>query len=144
MQAGGAGAFSDYYTAAYDHVLFQHSLADNVVFAQHNLVIDAPKSTGIALGVMPEGDFSAAAPVRLEPGDVAFLMTDGILEAHGTDGAVFGADRALEIVRANRTKTAKEIVHILCSSAREFCSYRTQVDDMTAIIIKAESAPNGC
>jgi serine phosphatase RsbU (regulator of sigma subunit) len=96
------------------------------------------KSTGIALGVMPDGEFSAASPVRLDPGDVVFLLTDGILEAHGTDQALFGAERALEIVRANRTKTAKEIVHILCASAREFCSYRTQVDDMTAIIIKAE------
>jgi chemotaxis protein methyltransferase CheR len=40
LQAGGAGPFSEYYTAAYDHVIFQHSLADNVVFAQHNLVTD--------------------------------------------------------------------------------------------------------
>jgi phosphoserine phosphatase RsbU/P len=96
------------------------------------------KSTGMALGVIPDGEFSAAAPVHLQSGDVVFLLTDGIVEAHGADQALFGADRALEIVRANRTKTAKEIVHILCSSAREFCSYRTQVDDMTAIIIKAE------
>src|SRR5205823_11085488 len=66
------------------------------------------KSTGIALGVMPDGEFAAAAPVRLEPGDVVFLLTDGILEAHGADQDLFGADRALEIVRANRTKTAKE------------------------------------
>jgi sigma-B regulation protein RsbU (phosphoserine phosphatase) len=98
------------------------------------------KSTGIALGVMPDGEFSAAAPVALEPGDTIFLMTDGIIEAHGNDQALFGAERAVDIVRANRTKPAKEIVHILCASAREFCSYRTQVDDMTAIIIKAGSA----
>ena len=72
---------------------------------------------------------------------MVFLLTDGILEAHGADQDLFGADRAVEIVRANRTKTAKEIVHILCTSAREFCSYRTQVDDMTAIIIKTDSSP---
>jgi serine phosphatase RsbU (regulator of sigma subunit)/CheY-like chemotaxis protein len=99
------------------------------------------KSTGIALGVMPDGEFSAAMPIHLEPGDVVFLLTDGILEAHGADQDLFGADRAVEIVRANRAKTAKEIVHILCTSAREFCSYRTQVDDMTAIIIKTGSSP---
>src|SRR4029077_12690385 len=38
LQAGGTRSFSEYYTAAYDRVLFQHSLTDNVVFAQHNLV----------------------------------------------------------------------------------------------------------
>jgi chemotaxis protein methyltransferase CheR len=40
LQAGGTGSFSEYYTAAYDSVIFQHSLAENVVFAQHNLVTD--------------------------------------------------------------------------------------------------------
>ena len=40
LQAGGAGSFSEYYTAGYDHVIFQHSLSENVVFAQHNLVTD--------------------------------------------------------------------------------------------------------
>jgi serine phosphatase RsbU (regulator of sigma subunit) len=97
------------------------------------------KSTGIALGVMDEGEFSAASPVMLEPGELVFLLTDGIVEAHSGDEALFGIERALEIVRANRMKTAKEIVSILCASARDFCRSRTQVDDMTAIIIKAES-----
>ena len=40
LQAGGTGSFSEYYTAGYDHVIFQHSLSENVVFAQHNLVTD--------------------------------------------------------------------------------------------------------
>jgi chemotaxis protein methyltransferase CheR len=40
LQGGGTGSFSEYYTAAYDRVIFQHSLSDNVVFAQHNLVTD--------------------------------------------------------------------------------------------------------
>lgn len=40
LQAGGTGSFSEYYTAGYGHVIFQHSLSENVVFAQHNLVTD--------------------------------------------------------------------------------------------------------
>ncbi len=38
--AGGAGSFSDYYTAAYDHVILRDALRANVVFSQHNLVSD--------------------------------------------------------------------------------------------------------
>ena len=38
--SGGTGALSDYYTAAYDHVVLRHSLRDHVVFAQHNLATD--------------------------------------------------------------------------------------------------------
>jgi len=40
QKAGGTCAFSDYYTAQYDNAIFQPSLRENVVFAQHNLVSD--------------------------------------------------------------------------------------------------------
>jgi chemotaxis protein methyltransferase CheR len=40
LQAGGTDSLSEYYTAKYDHVIFQHSLIENVVFGQHNLVTD--------------------------------------------------------------------------------------------------------
>lgn len=40
VQAGGTQSFSQYYTAAYDHVRMRPALKDNIVFAQHNLVSD--------------------------------------------------------------------------------------------------------
>ncbi|MBV8305484.1 MAG: protein-glutamate O-methyltransferase CheR [Acidimicrobiia bacterium] len=40
IQAGGIRSFSEYYVADGDRVVFQSSLADNIVFAQHNLVTD--------------------------------------------------------------------------------------------------------
>jgi chemotaxis protein methyltransferase CheR len=40
LKAGGKSSLSDYYTAAYDKVLFRKTLQRNVVFAQHNLVTD--------------------------------------------------------------------------------------------------------
>src|SRR6059058_6638983 len=41
IQAGGARAFSEYYTASYENAIFRPSLKRNVVFAQHNLVTDS-------------------------------------------------------------------------------------------------------
>jgi chemotaxis protein methyltransferase CheR len=41
FKAGGTGSFSEYYTAKYDNVIFQRSLSENIVFAQHNLVTDS-------------------------------------------------------------------------------------------------------
>lgn len=41
FRAGGTASLSDYYVARYDGVLFQRALAENVVFAQHNLVTDS-------------------------------------------------------------------------------------------------------
>jgi chemotaxis protein methyltransferase CheR len=40
IKAGGKRAFSEYYLAKYDGAQFQHSLVENVVVAQHNLVSD--------------------------------------------------------------------------------------------------------
>jgi chemotaxis protein methyltransferase CheR len=42
IQAGGTRSFSEYYTAAYDNAIFTPALRDQVVFAKHNLVTDAP------------------------------------------------------------------------------------------------------
>lgn len=41
LAAGGTGAFSDYYTSAYDGALFDPKLVSNVLFTQHDLVVDA-------------------------------------------------------------------------------------------------------
>ena len=40
IAAGGTRAFSDWYSANYDHAIIKQSLKRNVVFAQHNLVTD--------------------------------------------------------------------------------------------------------
>jgi len=40
MRSGGKGSFSDYYTARYEHVIFNPSLKTNLVFSEHNLVTD--------------------------------------------------------------------------------------------------------
>ena len=40
QKAGGKTTFSDYYHAAYDHVVFDRSLRKNIVFSEHNLATD--------------------------------------------------------------------------------------------------------
>jgi chemotaxis protein methyltransferase CheR len=40
LAAGGTRAFSEYYLASYDGAVFDRSLVENAVFAQHNLVSD--------------------------------------------------------------------------------------------------------
>ena len=41
QKAGGEQAFSDYYTAAYDAVIFDKTLSDNITFADHSLATDS-------------------------------------------------------------------------------------------------------
>lgn len=40
QKAGGSASLSDYYTATYEHAIFEPSLRDGIVFAAHNLASD--------------------------------------------------------------------------------------------------------
>jgi sigma-B regulation protein RsbU (phosphoserine phosphatase) len=93
------------------------------------------QSTGVPLGLGPTGGFPNSPAVRLEPGDLLFLLSDGIVEAHSGDGPLFGIGRTLEVVRAHRHEPPGEILATLLHQVREW-SGSAQVDDMTAIVIK--------
>jgi chemotaxis protein methyltransferase CheR len=41
QNSGGKKSFADYYTARYDHALFDPALRENMVFSSHNLAVDA-------------------------------------------------------------------------------------------------------
>jgi serine phosphatase RsbU (regulator of sigma subunit) len=65
-----------------------------------------PRHQRRPLEVLPDNTFAAASPFTLEPGDMVLLLTDGIMEAHGSDQALFGAQRALDVIQAQRSRPA--------------------------------------
>jgi serine phosphatase RsbU (regulator of sigma subunit) len=100
------------------------------------------RSTGVPLGVFPDGDFPCVDIPPLEPGELLLLVTDGMVEAHGPDDdELFGMARVLEVVRAHQAATARTIVDTLYNAVRTFCGSQTQLDDMTAIVIKTAAPP---
>ncbi len=99
------------------------------------------QATGMPLAVLMDGDFPAVVVPPLEPGELLLLTTDGIVEAHGPDGKLFGMDRLLGVVRTNQARTARTIVDTVYSTVRSFCGAQAQLDDMTMIVIKATLPP---
>jgi PAS domain S-box-containing protein len=87
-----------------------------------------------------QSEFHASQAVPLDPGDLVLLFTDGILEARAPDGTVFGVERGLAIVRIYRNDPASEIVRNLYHAVRAFTLEGPQADDMTAIVIKVNTA----
>ena len=73
----------------------------------------------------------------MSSGDLILLLTDGIEEASSPAGTLFGLERILATVRSNRSKPAQEIVQTLYETVRAFSDNAPQVDDITAIVIKA-------
>ena len=81
------------------------------------------------------GDFPTGPAVRLEPGDLVFLLSDGIVEARSSDGLLFGIGRTLKVVQARRHEPPADIVAALVQEVRAW-SAGALADDMTAIILK--------
>jgi sigma-B regulation protein RsbU (phosphoserine phosphatase) len=90
----------------------------------------------VPLGLRPATQYSTSAEIPLAPGDLLLVTTDGIEEAAGPGGALFGIERTLEVARANLHKTAPELVEALYRGVREFSSGGPQYDDVTAIVVK--------
>ena len=97
-------------------------------------------STSTVLGNDPDAVFSAAPEQRLEVGEIVFFMTDGLSDAQVPGGQQYGVERALELVRGQRHRSAKEIVDALCQAAQDHCPGGRQHDDITAVIVKAVAA----
>jgi serine phosphatase RsbU (regulator of sigma subunit) len=85
---------------------------------------------------MADAEFPAAPPVRLDPGDLVLMFTDGITEATTRDGRPFGLERALDVVRAHRHDHPSEITESLFRAVRDFAG-RPPSDDITAVVIRA-------
>jgi phosphoserine phosphatase RsbU/P len=105
------------------------------VFDAQGEVKSVLPSTGLPLGLGLGDDFPNGPPIRLEPGDLVFLLSDGIVEAASGADALFGIDRTLEVIRAHRHEAPGEILAALLHQVHEWCE-SVQVDDMTAIVIK--------
>jgi sigma-B regulation protein RsbU (phosphoserine phosphatase) len=93
-------------------------------------------STGYPLGLDADGDFPPGPPVRLLPGDLLFLLTDGLTEAFGPDGKQYGTARALAFVCAQRAETPRRILDALFDDVRSFSAGQPELDDRSALLIR--------
>jgi PAS domain S-box-containing protein len=95
------------------------------------------KRTSRPLGRQGEAPYAAGPEVVLERGDILLLVTDGIDEAMRADGECFGLERALDVVRAHKTRPLAEILEHLCQAARDFTHPEPQSDDLTVVLLRA-------
>jgi sigma-B regulation protein RsbU (phosphoserine phosphatase) len=93
------------------------------------------------LGIMPDAAFPAGEGLTLESGDLAIFFTDGISEAMGPDGALFGESRVLDVIRGSQSEPASQIIGRLHRAVLDFCRQDVLLDDMTAIVLKVGARP---
>lgn len=95
-------------------------------------------STAPPLNIIADLGYVSSDPIQLGPGDIVFVVSDGITEAMSPGGQMFRYERALEVVRANADKTSREIAGLLFSAARDFADGSPQSDDTTIVVVKSE------
>jgi serine phosphatase RsbU (regulator of sigma subunit) len=95
------------------------------------------ESEFLPLAVLPDTTYTAQSARKLQPGDVLVLFTDGIIEAHNAADEMFGMDRVLATARHNRLHDAQTILDAIFAAVNGFCGPKSQLDDMTAVVIKA-------
>lgn len=94
------------------------------------------RRTGAPLGLRADASYAPSAAMELAAGDLVLLLTDGFEEALSPEEELFGMERVLTHIRANRDQPAQQIVHSLYEQFRNFTSTAPQLDDLTIVIIK--------
>jgi len=92
-------------------------------------------ATASVIGFTPEWECMTEI-VRLQPGDVLVIYTDGVTEANDAGGNEFGEERLKEVVRQNRNATPQELLSAIQKAVQGF-SVGEQFDDLTLVVARA-------
>jgi len=95
-------------------------------------------NTGCPLGIMPGTDFPAGPLVKLAPGDILLLLTDGIFEAMDVSREKFGRDRLREVIRREQHSPSRTIIEAMHEAVTAFRGEAAQRDDLTMVVVKAK------
>lgn len=90
--------------------------------------------TGPALGVMVDGAWRTGE-VKLTPGELLLLYTDGVVDALNHHSQSFGEARMLEAVRRLVNPSAQDAQDSLVSAIRAFTGDEPQYDDITIMAV---------
>ena len=96
---------------------------------------------GFVVGGMEECVYTQYE-LQLEPGSKIFLYTDGVPEAMGGEKGdeMFGLDRLLETLNANKDKSPEEISTKVRSAIEDFVHDAEQFDDITMLCVEYKGA----
>jgi phosphoserine phosphatase len=94
------------------------------------------KPTSFPLGIMPLDRTARARQLKLEPGDVLALISDGLYEYARADGAEFGESGIAAVLRQGRDLSMAELGRALVDETFRFGGGAPQADDITLVLVK--------
>lgn len=98
------------------------------------------RPTGFPLAAMPLARPRPPLMLRLEPGDMLVLLSDGIYEYSNPRGEQFGEERVMEVVAAHRRSRMEPLAAALLAALQAFAAGAPQEDDITVVLVKRNEA----
>ena len=96
------------------------------------LALDAE---GLVLGVQRGVGYDEPV-LKIERGDLLLLYTDGMVEAEGAGGELFGADRLRQVMAQQHQGAAAQVVCALLNAVRAFTGSSSFKDDISMLLFK--------
>jgi phosphoserine phosphatase len=98
--------------------------------------LDWHPSTTMPLGMMEQLVAPKAVTLRLAPGDLVGLITDGVYEYVNPADEQFGEERVAAVVRQHRGEPVERMVEALLAGVRQFGKSAPQADDATILVVR--------
>ncbi len=95
------------------------------------------ESDGVFLGVY-ENETYEEGSVQLQQGDLLVLYTDGITEARREDGAFFGEERLLELLRNWDRASLPMLSESVFDAVARFTNFQPKKDDQTLVLVRVQ------
>ena len=92
---------------------------------------------GLALGVFEDSKYQTLTR-EIKPGQIIAIGTDGIWETTNIQGQQFGKERFKNVIQANASENAVEILTRVINEVDDFAGQSEKSDDVTLVIIKVE------
>lgn len=93
--------------------------------------------TGGLLGLAEHQKFNVEN-IRMHPGDILVLYTDGITESQNMHGEQFGEDRLYNLIRHNSSESAQDIALLIIEAVEKFTIDSHYTDDKTLVVVKRD------
>lgn len=93
-----------------------------------------PKGS-IPLGIEETFEYSQSE-VKLEPGDLILLYTDGVVDTINSASEFFEEERLSEILKSNAERPLEEVLNAIRDAVDEFAGEMPPYDDMTLVAVR--------
>lgn len=125
-----------------DGVLSYVNAGHNPPMIKHGDHFEMFKSTpGFVLAGLDDFEYKSAS-IKLDPGDIVFLYTDGVTEATNANNELFGEDRLIETLNAVADLSADAISTKVHEAVNAFVGSAPQFDDITMVCFKYKPSEN--